>query len=122
MKPEKIIERSQRCVCRSCGSTLEPKVMIYNKYGGHGLELVCPNCSKIEYGTEPEIYKLARDFVYNVEFDYFPDMEPDEKNLKLNVAKVCEILSWHFRKLGILDAKGLHKERTCNFDYSDEDE
>ena len=32
--PKKIIERSERCVCRMCGGPLEPKIIIYNKYGG----------------------------------------------------------------------------------------
>lgn len=119
MNPDKIFERAERCVCKSCGGKLEPKIIIYNKYGGSGLELYCPACQKIEYGTEPDIYRLARNFVYNVEFDYFTEMEQDERNLQLNVAKMCEILNWHFHKLGILDGKGLHKDRLCNFNFEE---
>ena len=119
MNPERIKERAQRCVCKSCGGRLEPKIIIYNKYGGSGLELYCPTCKKIEYGTEPEIYKLAKAFVYDVEFEYYMEMEPSEETLQLNIAKVCEMLSWQFRKMGLLDSKGLHKERLCNFDIDD---
>lgn len=120
MNPDKIFERSKRCVCKSCGGQLEAKIIIYNKYGGSGLELYCPNCQKIEYGTEPDIYRMAKEFVYNVEFDYFPEMEPNEDNLRLNIAKMCEILSWHFRKLGILDSKGLHKDKMPDFNNIEE--
>lgn len=116
MSPERIFKRADRCVCKSCGGKLEAKIIIYNKYGGSGLELYCPNCQKIEYGTEPEIFRLAQEFVMDVEFDYFTEMEPGERNLQLNTAKVCEILSWNFRKMGILDNEGLHKERLCHFD------
>ena len=115
VNPDKIFERAKRCVCKSCGGALEAKIIIYNKYGGSGLELYCPVCGKIEYGTEPDIYRLAKGFVYNVEFDYFPEMEPNEDNLKLNIAKMCEILSWHFRKLGLLDSGGVHTDKLPDF-------
>lgn len=95
---------------------MEEKIIIYNKYGGSGLELYCPSCKKIEYGTEPEIYHLAKSFAYDMEFDYYTEMEPNNESFQLNVAKVCEILSWQFRKLGLLDSKGLHKDKLCNFD------
>lgn len=121
MNPDKILQRAERCVCKSCGGKLEPRIIIYNKYGGSGLELYCNRCQKIEFGTEPEIYRLAKDFVYNVEFDYFVEMEQDERNLMLNIAKVCEILSWNFRKLEILDASGLKKDCFCNFDYAQDE-
>ncbi len=119
--PKIIVERSERCVCKMCGGPLEPKIVIYNKYGGSGLELYCPHCHKIEYGTEPEIYKLAKDYVENMEYDYFTEMEAGKANFELNVAKVCETLSWIMKRLEVQDSKGIHKERLCNFDYEVED-
>lgn len=118
--PQKILERSERCVCRMCGGPLEPKIVIYNKYGGSGLELYCPHCGKIEYGTEPEIYRLAKDYVENVEYDYFVEMEADERHKQLNISKVCETLSWAFKKLEVMDSKGMHVDKCCNFDYEEE--
>lgn len=102
-------ERAKRCVCKLCGGKLEKKVVVYNKYGGSGLELYCPQCQKIEYGAEPEIFELASEFVESVEFDYFPDMEDGERHDQLNVAKVCDLLGWVYRNTGELDETGLHK-------------
>ena len=87
-----------------------------NKYGGSGLELYCPNCQKIEYGTEPEIYNLASEFVETVEFDYFPDMDDEDRHQKLNVAKVCDILGWIYRRTSVLDETGLHKDSLAEFE------
>ena len=114
--PQIIRERAERCVCKMCGGPLEPKIIIYNKYGGSGVELYCPNCHKIEYGTEPEIYKLAKDYVEHVEYDYFTEMEEDQRHKQLNVSKVCETLSWAMKRLGVMDRAGVHKEKLCNFD------
>lgn len=113
---EYLTERAGRCVCKLCGGNLEKKVVVYNKYGGSGLELYCPNCQKIEYGTEPEIYNLASEFVETVEFDYFPDMDDEDRHQKLNVAKVCDILGWIYRRTGVLDKTGLHKDSLAEFE------
>lgn len=119
MDPQKIIKRTEHCVCKMCGGPLEARIMIYNKYGGQGVEMYCPHCGRIEYGTEKEIFSLAEDFVQNVEFDYFVEMEEGERNYQLNVAKICEVLGWCFRKLGVIDEDGVIKEEPCHFDYRD---
>lgn len=119
--PQVIAERAKRCVCRMCGGPLEVKIIIYNKYGGSGVELYCPHCAKIEYGTEPEIYRLAKDYVERVEYDYFPEMENDERHTQLNISKVCETLSWAMKKWQVLDRQGIHRERFCNFEYEDDE-
>lgn len=121
MKPEKLLARAERCVCKMCGGGLELRVIIYNKYGGSGTELYCPNCQKIEYGTEPELYRLAQDYIAQVEYDYFTEMEQDQRHAQLNVAKVCETLSWMFKRLEIMDGSGLHKDCLCNFDYEEDE-
>ncbi len=117
MATEKVLdERAARCVCKLCGGELQKKVVVYNKYGGSGLELYCPACEKIEYGTEPEIFALASDFVDSVEFDYFPDMEGGALHEQLNIAKVCDVLGWIYRRTGVLDGEGLHLDRVNDFD------
>lgn len=97
--------RSQRCCCKMCGGPIEQRVIIYNKYGGSNLELFCPVCGKIEYGTEPEIYKLAKQFVDKFDFNHFTDMEPNRGYMH-NIAKVCEILMWSYKNSGLLDEAG----------------
>ena len=108
-------QRCDRCVCKMCGSTLEMRVIIYNKFGGEGMEMYCPNCKRIEYGTEREIYQLAKEFVENVEFDYFPEMEEGTRNYQLNIAKVCEILGWSLRKTKMIDEYGVKEQYKNNF-------
>lgn len=115
--PEKAKKRAERCVCKMCGAAIEPRIVIYNKYGGSGVELYCPHCQRIEYGTEKEIYQIARDFVDNVEFDYFTEMEEGERRYQLNISKVCEMLSWIYRKNSILDKNGIKETMKDLFNY-----
>lgn len=91
---EQLKEREARCVCKMCGSPLEIRMIIFNQYGGQGVELYCPHCDRIEYGTEPEIFETARAFLEQFEFNYFPDMAEGERNKLLNTAKLCEIIAW----------------------------
>lgn len=87
-------ERSERCVCKMCGSKLEMRIIIHNQYGGEELDLFCPKCSRVEYGTEPQIYNLAKEFVEKFEFNYYVDMIEDEHNIQLNRGKICDIAAW----------------------------
>ena len=103
-------ERAERCCCKMCGKPIAPKLIIYDRYGGHGVELFCSECQKIEYGTEPSIYQLAKEFIDEFEFNYFPDMEENDRCEKLNAAKLCEIFSWLFERLGYLQEDGLAGE------------
>lgn len=91
--PEEIIARSETCVCRYCGGALEPALIVYNKYGGHGIELFCKACHKTDKGVEKEIYAWAKDFVVSSGFDYFTEDDSLDKQGK-NIAKVCEMLVW----------------------------
>lgn len=100
-------ERANRCVCRMCGKPIHPKLIIFDRYGGHGVELYCDVCKKIEYGTELEIYQLAKEFVDEFEFNYFQDMEEDKRCEQLNILKIGEIFSWLFSRLNYLGDNGL---------------
>ena len=107
---EELKKRSARCVCKFCGSQIKTKFIIFNKYGGQGTELFCENCQRIEYGVEPEIYKLAEKFVDDFEFNYYLDLEEDSASRQLNIAKVSVLFSWAFRKQGLIDDDGFKKQ------------
>ncbi len=107
---EELLQRSERCCCKQCGGPLEPRIIVYNKYGGSGAELYCARCQKIEYGTEPEVYQAAKAFVDQVGFNHFVDLEENDRTYMLNIAKVCEILSWGSKYWGILGKRGFNVE------------
>ena len=98
--------RSKRCVCKYCGSSLKVKMLDFGQIETANLEIFCEKCGKIEYGVEPEIYKSAKYLVDILGFNAYQDRADDEQRRKLNIAKVCELLFWHDRELGILDNDG----------------
>jgi|GEM_PF-3598025 hypothetical protein len=106
-----LLLRQKRCVCKQCGNKLELKSIIYNQYGGEGVELYCTNCKRIDFGTEVEIYRLAKEFVDQFDFNYFMDMVENQRNYHLNIAKVCEMLEWTFKRIGWLDKYGIEYSR-----------
>lgn len=118
MMKKSMITRSKRCVCRYCGHPLEIRVVVFCEYGGAGAELYCPECQKIEYGTEPEIYKTAKAFVDEIEFNYYLNLEENKKSYQMNIAKVCEILSFSCQRWKMLDHRGLNE----TIKYHEEDE
>lgn len=118
-RTEEQLKRAEHCVCKMCGSKLEVKIVIYNKYGGSGSELYCDHCKKIEYGTEPEIYQAAKYFVDTLGFNHFTELEENERSYMLNIAKVCEILSWGSKYWGILGPSGFKIPLETNKTYED---
>ena len=113
---EELLERKKHCVCKQCGGELETALIIYNKYGGAGEELYCPNCQKQEYGVERQVYDMAEYYVENFQFNYFYDMEENEVNFQLNVAKVADMMSWILKNLNLLDENGL-KNNLPDYEY-----
>jgi len=107
--PRALVERAERCVCKFCGGHLEPAIIVYNRYGGNGLELYCPHCRKSENGVEKGIYAWARKFVVSSGFDYFTEIYDETEKTEKNIAKVCEIISWHLRYEQVLTDKGLEE-------------
>lgn len=107
MLTKELKQRAERCCCRYCGHKLEIHAVIFNQYGGAGAELYCPNCQKIEYGTEYAIYEAAKDFVDEMEFSYYLNLEDNERTYQMNIAKVCEIISWICKEWGWLNKNGL---------------
>lgn len=101
-----LAERSERCVCKYCGSPLEVQLIVFGKFAEAGAELFCTRCNRIEYGTEPLIYQNAKYFIDVMGFDCFSGLKDNEGSRRQSVAKVCEIMMWHDSKLGILNEGG----------------
>ena len=94
-----LLFRRENYVCKMCGGPLEIRMIIYNQYGGEGQDLYCPNCARIEYGTKPEIYHVAKQFVDKFEFNYFTEMAENERNYQLNISKICDIAEWVLKNI-----------------------
>lgn len=99
-------ERSKRCVCKYCGGRLRLRQLIFSEYDEARVEIFCKNCDRIEFGVEQEIYTSAQYFVEQMGFNYYPDLEDTEKTKRMNIAKVCEIMSWQDQMLGFLSENG----------------
>ena len=98
--------RSHRCVCKYCGSRLQVRLIDFGQIAMANLEIFCENCGLIEYGTEPEIYQSAVYLVDELGFNAYPDRTANAATRRLNIGKVCELIAWHERQVGLLDPSG----------------
>ncbi|MEF2824443.1 MAG: hypothetical protein U0N74_04045 [Peptococcaceae bacterium] len=98
--------RAKRCVCKYCGGRLELRRIAFSDYGEARSELFCPHCGRIEFGTEPEIYAGATYFVDHFDFNHYPGLDDNEKTRRMNIAKVCDIMAWNDKNLGLLSEDG----------------
>lgn len=98
--------RAKRCVCKYCGGELELRRIAFSDYGEARSELFCPHCGRIEFGTEPEIYAGATYFVDHFDFNHYPGLDDNEKTRRMNIAKVCDIMAWNDKNLGLLSEDG----------------
>lgn len=101
-------KRAERCVCKYCGEALEIRKIIFVDMPQAKTEIFCPNCNKIEFGVEKEIYQSAKYFVEEFEFNHYPQLDLTEYSQKMNIAKVCDIMSWNAMHLGILTNDGFN--------------
>ena len=99
-------QRARRCVCKYCGGRLSLKRISFSEIEDARVEIFCKSCDRIEYGVEPEIYQSALYFVEEMGFNYYPDLNQSEKTKRMNVAKVCDIMAWENKNLGILNRDG----------------
>lgn len=107
-------QRTRRCVCRYCGSRLKLKRIVFSDYEDTRVEIFCSNCDRIEFGVEQEIYNSAKYFVENTRFNCFPELDDNERTKEMTIAKVCEIMDWEARNLGIVNEKGFTVELNIN--------
>lgn len=99
-------ERTTHCVCKYCGGQLHLRRIIFSNTEGARIEIFCEHCNRIEFGVEKEIYQCARNFVEKFNFNCFLDLEDNETTKRMNIAKVCEIITWADQKRGLLDDNG----------------
>lgn len=99
-------KRVNRCVCKYCGGPLTLKRIIFNDSEDARIEIYCEHCERIEYGVEPEIYHSATYFVESLDFNFYPDLPENDNTWHMNVAKICEIMTWGYLHNGIIDQNG----------------
>ena len=112
-------QRAGRCCCKFCGGKLVVRRIIFSEDEDARIELFCSQCDRIEYGVEPEIYQNAVHFVDCLKFNHYPDLDENEQTRRMNIAKVCEIITWGVKKLGLLDKSGFHVPVKANLEVSD---
>ena len=98
--------RAKRCVCKYCSGRLRLKRIIFSDHEDARVEIYCDNCERIEYGVEQEIYQSARYFVDELKFNCYPNQDANESTRRMTIAKVCEIMAWENKNLGLLDRDG----------------
>lgn len=99
--------RARHCCCSYCGKTLVLRQIVASAVSDGRVELFCPQCNRIEYGTEPEIFQAARYYVQQLQFDYYRELDDGERKERMNIAKVSEIISWGLKNMGLLTSGGL---------------
>ena len=106
-------QRAKRCRCKYCGGKLSLKRIVFNEFDEARIELYCDACEQIEFGVEPEIYQSAENFVDNLNFNHYPDLDQNIRTRRMNVAKVCEIMAWGFKNTGLLKEDGFTVPVVC---------
>ena len=99
-------KRVRRCVCKYCGRPLSLRRIIFSDWEDARVEIFCEQCSRIEFGVEPEIYHSARYFVDELAFNCYPDLDDNAQRRQMNIARVCDIMAWENKNLGMLDSEG----------------
>ena len=99
-------KRSDRCVCKYCGSRLRIKSIVFNEIVDGRSELYCSHCGRIEFGVEPEIYQSAKYYIDEFHYNCYPELEGTEATRQMSTAKVGEIMNWLVERLGLVDDGG----------------
>lgn len=98
--------RTKNCCCRYCGGALKLRRILYGNVKEGRVEIFCTDCDRIEYGIKREIYLAAKYFVDEFAFNIYPEQDDSVQTFQMNVAKVCDIMAWGFKKLDLLDYAG----------------
>lgn len=105
---QELRQRAARCRCRYCGNPLTLRKITYAAYDEAKIELYCEHCDRIESGVEPEIYKIAAYYVDEMKYDHYPNLDNSVRKRRMNIALVCDILSWGFKNSGLLVKDGFN--------------
>lgn len=103
-------QRAAHCVCRYCGHPLSLRKITYATYDEAKIELFCEQCNRIEYGVEPEIYKVAEYYVEELGYDHYPNIDNSLQKKRMNIAVICGIIAWGFKNTGLLTKDGFTTE------------
>lgn len=103
---EELKGRAKRCCCTFCGSNLVLRRITTGREDAGRIEIFCPNCDRIEFGAEKEIYQVAKYYVNTLKFDYYPELDDSERKRRMNCAKACEVILWGCKNLGLLNKNG----------------
>ncbi|MDO4280489.1 MAG: hypothetical protein Q4C56_02555 [Peptococcaceae bacterium] len=99
-------KRSERCVCKYCGGHLRVKSVVFNEIVDGRTELYCESCGRIEFGVEPEIYRCAKYYVDELDYNCYQDMDYSETTRQMSIARVSEIMEWVAINISIIGADG----------------
>ena len=117
---EDLKARAKRCCCQYCGGELVIRRILFSDDEEARIELFCSQCDRIEYGVEPEIYANAVYFVDHFKFDHYPDLEDNVQTRRMNIAKICQIMTWSAQRLGILAQNGFQVPIPCQTAIEDD--
>lgn len=98
--------RTKRCCCSYCGGELVLRRITIGSNDTGRIEIFCSGCERIEFGVEKEIYQAADYYADCLKFDYYPDLDDSERKKRMNRAKVCEIIQWGCKNLGLVNKEG----------------
>ena len=102
--------RTARCVCRHCGHSLSLRKITYAAYDEAKIDIFCEYCDRIEFGVEPEIYKIAEYYVDEMQYDHYPELDDSTRKRRMNIAIICDILTWGYKSAGLLNKEGFTVE------------
>lgn len=70
------------------------------------VEIFCSDCDRIEYGVPKELYYIAKYFEDEFQLNLYPENDDSVKTYQMNIAKLCDIMAWCCKNLGILEYDG----------------
>ena len=103
---EELKVRTKNCCCRYCGGDLKLRRILYGLADSGRVEIFCDDCDSIEYGVIKEIYHVAIYFEDEFQLNLYPENDDSLQTYQMNVAKICDIIAWGCKNLGLLDEKG----------------
>lgn len=98
--------RTKNCCCRYCGGDLKLRRILYGSVKEGRVEIFCNECDRIEYGVNKEIYHVAKYFEDEFQLNLYPANDDTVRTYQMNVAKLCDIIAWGCKNLGLLEYNG----------------
>lgn len=98
--------RTKECCCRYCGGDLKLRRILYGNVKEGRVEIFCSDCDRIEYGVPKELYYIAKYFEDEFQLNLYPENDDSVKTYQMNIAKLCDIMAWCCKNLGILEYDG----------------